>query len=154
MLIEFNPTITPINFLDTFFNLRMKGITPILAHPERYRFIQNDVKELGKMRNLDVLFQIDAGSLIGHFGDRVTSAAFSMLNEGFCDFIGSDAHNNRNRNFCIQEAYQLLSNLDNSIVDRLVYNASCITAGRGNLKKIKLEKMNFFRKFKNKLFKA
>ena len=49
MLIEFNPTITPVNFLDTFFNLRMKGITPILAHPERYRFIQNNIQELNKI---------------------------------------------------------------------------------------------------------
>ena len=41
MLIEFNPTITPKNFLDTFFDLRISGVIPILAHPERYRFIQN-----------------------------------------------------------------------------------------------------------------
>ena len=44
MLIEFPSVIIPSNFLDTFFGLRMKGVTPILAHPERYRFIQEDFK--------------------------------------------------------------------------------------------------------------
>jgi len=151
MLIEFNPTITPVNFLDTFFNLRMKGITPILAHPERYRFIQNNIQELDEIRSLDVLFQIDAGSLIGHFGNRVTSTAFNMLKEGYCDFIGSDAHNNRNRNFCIKEAYDLLSGLDNNIIDKLDYNASCILNGSKDYKNIKLEKINFFQKLKKKI---
>ena len=154
MLIEFNPTITPINFLDTFFNLRMKGITPILAHPERYRFIQNNIQELNKIRSLDVLFQIDAGSLIGHFGDRVASTAFSMLREGYCDFIGSDAHNNRNRNFCIKEAYDLLSRLDDNIVNNLSYNIGCIVNGKKNFKSVKLEKLSFFEKLRKKLLKT
>ena len=69
-----------------------------------------------------------------------------MLEQGYCDLIGSDAHNNRNRNFCIQEAYNLLSNLDNNIANNLDHNATCIVSGSKDFKKIKLEKLSFFKK--------
>ena len=118
------------------------------------RFIQNNIQELDKIRDLDVIFQIDAGSLIGHFGDKVTSTAFSMLKKGYCDIIGSDAHNNRNRNFCIKESYDLLSKLDDNIVYKLDYNIGCIVNGERNLKSVKLEKMGFFEKLKKKIFKS
>ena len=68
MLIEFHSVIVPNNFEETFFQLKLKGITPILAHPERYRFVQEDINKLEKISEMGVLFQIDAGSLIGHFG--------------------------------------------------------------------------------------
>ena len=70
MLIEFPTMIIPFNFLDIFFNLKMKGVNPILAHPERYRFVQENIIELEKIQDLGVLFQIDAGSLVGHFGNK------------------------------------------------------------------------------------
>ena len=47
--------IVPSNFLDIFFNLKMKGISPILAHPERYRFVQKNVDNLDKLKNLEVI---------------------------------------------------------------------------------------------------
>ena len=115
MLIEFPMIIIPSNFLDTFFNLKMKGITPILAHPERYRFIQEDINQLEKLNDLEIIFQIDAGSLIGHFGDRAKETAFNMLNHGYCHLIGSDAHHDIKRNFCLQEAYDILSSFNPEI---------------------------------------
>ena len=46
MLVEFPVMITPDNFLETFFNLKLKGITPVLAHPERYRIFQENIKRV------------------------------------------------------------------------------------------------------------
>tara|TARA_Y100001970_G_scaffold71373_1_gene90689 strand:+ start:1689 stop:2465 length:777 start_codon:yes stop_codon:yes gene_type:complete len=154
MLVEFSPMIVPHQFLDTFFNLRMEGITPILAHPERYRFVQEDVSKLNKMKDLDVVFQIDAGSLIGHFGRKTMQTAFSMVYNGYCHIIGSDAHNNARRNFCISEAYDILSSFDRGISNKLIHNSNCIIDGKKDFKSIKLEKLNFFQKLKKKISKT
>ena len=154
MLVEFSPMIVPPQFLDTFFNLRMEGITPILAHPERYRFIQEDTHKLNKMRDLDVIFQIDAGSLIGHFGSKTMETAFNMMHNGYCHIVGSDAHNNSRRNFCIKEAYDVLSSFDSNISEKLIYNSNCIVDGNKDFKGVKLEKLNFLQKLKKKISKT
>ena len=150
MLIEFPAMIVPSDFLDIFFNLKMKGINPILAHPERYRFIQQDVNNLNKLNDLEIIFQIDAGSLVGHFGNKTKKIAFNMLKEGYCHIIGSDAHNNIKRNFCLKEAYNILSVLDDSIVDKLMHNSACIVEHEKALKPIKLKKQSFFQRLKKK----
>lgn len=154
MLIEFPVMVVPSNFLETFFNLRMKGITPILAHPERYRFIQEDLGQLEKIKDLEVIFQIDAGSLIGHFGKRTMSTAFDMLENGYCHIIGSDAHNDSKRNFCLKEAYDMLSLLDRDIINHLVHNSNCIFEANLKIKNVKLEKLSFFQKIKKKISKT
>ena len=43
MLIEFAANIFPTGYESQFYNLQLNGITPIVAHPERYRFVQNDI---------------------------------------------------------------------------------------------------------------
>ena len=43
MLIEFQRLSFPKGYEDEIFNLQLKGITPIIAHPERYRGIQKDI---------------------------------------------------------------------------------------------------------------
>ena len=43
MLVEFTNNIYPNDYEKIFFDLQMKDISPIIAHPERYRFIQNNV---------------------------------------------------------------------------------------------------------------
>ena len=57
---------------------------------------------------MGVLFQIDAGSLIGNFGVKAKKMAFEMLSKGYCHLIGSDAHNNSRRNFCLLKRMILL----------------------------------------------
>ena len=106
------------------------------------------------MRDLDVMFQIDAGSLIGHFGGKTMETAFNMMYNGYCHIIGSDAHNNSRRNFCIKDAYDVLSSFDSNISEKLIYNSNCIVNGNEDFKGIKLEKLNFFQKLKKKISKT
>ena len=146
ILIEFPMLITPSNFLDTFFNLKVMGINPILAHPERYRFVQQNVMYLDKLRDLEIIFQIDAGSLIGHFGKKTKDTAFSMLENGYCHIIGSDAHNDKKRNFCLKEAYDILSLYDSNIIEDLIYNSECIVENKNKPNSIKLKAPGFFKR--------
>ena len=78
--------------------LKSFGLVPIIAHPERYEFFLSDYSCLDKISEKGVLFQVNSGSAAGMFGDEVQEFAERMINRGFADFIGSDAHDLRRRN--------------------------------------------------------
>ena len=150
MLIEFHSVIVPNNFEETFFQLKLKGITPILAHPERYRFVQEDINKLEKISEMGVLFQIDAGSLIGNFGVKTRQTSINMLSNGYCHLIGSDAHNDSRRDFCLKDAYSIIRS--DQIVDTLKHNSEKLFKGKGELENVKYNlNKNFFEILKGKV---
>ena len=68
MLIEFLPYHIPKSHKKTLFDLKMKGVTPIIAHPERYKLVQNSIDIVYDWINAGCIIQIDAGSVIGMLG--------------------------------------------------------------------------------------
>ena len=74
------------------FTLLQNNITPILAHPERYHSI-NTIKEYKELKNKGFLMQLNALSLLGHYGPEVKQKAEKLLKEGLYDFVATDAHN-------------------------------------------------------------
>ena len=74
------------------FTLLQNNITPILAHPERYHLI-NTIKEYKELKNKGFLMQLNALSLLGHYGPEVKQKAEKLLKEGLYDFVATDAHN-------------------------------------------------------------
>ena len=83
MLIEFKTNIFPTDFENQFYELQLNGITPIIAHPERYRFIQKEVNILKTWVERDYVIQIDAGSILGQFGKNTQNVALEMIKNGF-----------------------------------------------------------------------
>lgn len=83
--------------LDQFlYDLRIKGMKPILAHPERYFYYHND----GMARYMDLhragtYFQINVLSLAGAYGKTERKVAEKMIEKGLVDFLGTDLHNMR-----------------------------------------------------------
>jgi protein-tyrosine phosphatase len=71
------------------------GAGVILAHPERNRDLCSSRDMLFELRESGVLFQVNAGSLIGVFGHEARDCAESLVKEGMAHFIGSDAHSGR-----------------------------------------------------------
>tara|TARA_S200000501_G_C20863614_1_gene760975 strand:- start:1137 stop:1940 length:804 start_codon:yes stop_codon:yes gene_type:complete len=153
MLIEFSSSIFPFGYEEEFFKLQLKNITPIVAHPERYRFIQNDLNILFDWLNKGFVVQVDAGSILGNFGNNVKKTVFKMIDMNCIHLIGSDCHNNRNRNFCLDKAYDIISS-DYSIevVDKLKNNSKKLLNGE-NLNNILFTNKNNDKFFLNKLFK-
>ena len=92
MLIEFQMFMMPEGFENELFKLKMHGITPIIAHPERYKQVQNNISIIEKLINSGCLMQIDGGSLIGHFGPKCKDSAEKMLKHNMVHIIGSDSH--------------------------------------------------------------
>ncbi len=108
--------------------LKSFGLVPIIAHPERYGFVQDDITCINRLSDMGVLFQINAGSPAGAFGEKELRASCDMINGGFMDFIGSDAHRinlrNTNIDFYIERYPEFI---DMELIRRAVLtNPECI----------------------------
>jgi protein-tyrosine phosphatase len=97
MLIELPFDRMPNYTLEVIYELRILGIVPILAHPERYEFIIQDLTKINEFIEEGCLFQINSHSISGMFGKAVKKTADHLLANRVCHFIASDAHSNRNR---------------------------------------------------------
>ena len=154
MLIEFKSNIYPTGYENEFFKLQNAGITPIVAHPERYRFIQSDIEILDDWINRGYVIQVDAGSITGVFGLKTKDVAVSMLEKNFVHIIGSDAHDVKKRNFNLKEAYDFIEQRYNvEYVAYLKKNSKRVIKGK-NIKEIFLyenKKMTIFRYIVKKL---
>lgn len=77
------------------------GLRPILAHPERYKYMeQSDYEEL---KQLGLLFQLNLGSIAGCYSKHTKEKAEWLLENGYYDLMGSDIHNLRFYNHTINE---------------------------------------------------
>lgn len=85
------------------------GVRPIVAHPERYRYVQQDPGRLNLWFDMGCLLQVNRGSLLGRFGEECRELAESMLDRGFVGFVASDAHGTGRRTPWLQDVYALLS---------------------------------------------
>jgi protein-tyrosine phosphatase len=74
------------------FELQAYGITPMLAHTERYRVFQEQPKRLAPLLRQGVLIQITASSLVGMHGRKAQRAAEALLRQELVYCIASDAH--------------------------------------------------------------
>ena len=68
------------------------GLVPIIAHPERYEYFQEDYEAVNSLAKNGVLFQLNAASLASLDGRREFELAYSMAYNGLASFIGTDAH--------------------------------------------------------------
>lgn len=92
LLIETGWASAPYQFSDLVFRIQTKGYTPVLAHPERYRYFHDDTDSLARLHETGCLFQLNWMSLTGRYGSRIQAQARFLLKQGWVDFIGSDLH--------------------------------------------------------------
>ena len=122
ILIEFAPNNIPSSQKQTLFNLKMRGVTPIIAHPERYKEVQENFYLIYDWINSGCLIQIDCGSVLGLMGKKAKEASLSIIKEKCCHILASDAHNDTNRNFCIKDAYNIVKDIiGQKDADKLVF---------------------------------
>jgi len=77
---------------DFIFKSHLKGIYPILAHPERYAYLRNTPQILRNWHQQGCLLQLNAGSLTGQFGPKIETFARKLLKARLIHFVASDAH--------------------------------------------------------------
>jgi protein-tyrosine phosphatase len=97
LLIEFPSTSVPQMVDDVFYQLQLRRVTPVIAHPERNQVFQGDTRLLTDLVAKGAKTQLTAGSLIGKFGEAARGASRSWLDEELVHFIATDAHNTDRR---------------------------------------------------------
>ncbi|RED92845.1 tyrosine-protein phosphatase [Marinoscillum furvescens] len=82
----------PLIFQEVMFAMKTQGYTPILAHPERYEYLQSDFGWLRQIREQGVKLQVSIPSLAGLYGPQPRAIAQKLFGESLVDFVGSDIH--------------------------------------------------------------
>ena len=108
-LIEFDPFIPEKTACSIAECLRAKGFVPIVAHPERYAFTDEDHTALERLRAAGALLQVNKGSITGFFGREARRTADYMLRERLADFAASDAHSPYRRTPPMAEIHEFVS---------------------------------------------
>ena len=90
LLVETSTWTPPVGLNGTLRDIQSAGYRPLLAHPERYRYLnERDYEEL---RKLGIHFQLNLASLVGFYGESAQGKAEWLLENGYFTEVGSDCH--------------------------------------------------------------
>ena len=81
-----------MNIFEFIDSLKEYHLIPILAHPERYSDVQNNFNFLYELKEMDILFQANYGSILGVYGLKAKVAVKRMYKEKLISFLGTDVH--------------------------------------------------------------
>ena len=90
VLVETSAIAPPINLWNVLEQTLKAGYRPLIAHPERYRYMdQGDYREL---HNMGCFLQLNLPSIVGFYGESVRQRALYLLDKGWYRMVGSDCH--------------------------------------------------------------
>ncbi len=83
----FNP---PMGLNEILLRIKRKGYFPVLAHPERYLYM--DENEYEQLKAIGVKFQLNLFSIMGLYGKETKNKAKNLQNKRMYEYIGTDLH--------------------------------------------------------------
>lgn len=95
----------PAYLREVLFKMRLKGYKPVLAHPERYLYLQTKREKVEELFDSGVYLQLNTMSLGGYYGPPALKLAEWMIEQGFVHFLGSDCHRTKHLE-PLEKAYQ------------------------------------------------
>ena len=99
LLFETSYYSAPLNLDEMVYEMSARGYRPLMAHPERYRYVRDREAFYGRMKELGVYFQVNINSLGGYYGEDAKHKAFWLAERGWIDALGSDLHGQRQLEF-------------------------------------------------------
>lgn len=108
LLIELPMEQFPEYVEDVFYELKLMGAVPVLAHPERYLCFMEDISRLYKLLSQGIILQVNSGSLTGLYGKSVKKSAEKIIRLDVPMLIGSDAHTSHRRVPQVEEGRKIL----------------------------------------------
>ena len=122
MLLEFPPFSMPPGSMQFIFKLKLQGITPVIAHPERNLILQNDLKQLYDLVKMGALCQLTALSVTGYLGPSVQKSSEQMIKTGLAHVIATDAHSDDERIAALASAVDMAAEIlqDYSRAEKMV----------------------------------
>lgn len=113
-LIEFSMNTPYRDIHSALSKILLLGITPVIAHIERYHALENDEKRVKELINMGCYTQINSSSVLKPklFGDAhkfMKKRATYFLEKNLVHVVASDMHNLDNRPPFMKEAYELIT---------------------------------------------
>jgi tyrosine-protein phosphatase YwqE len=95
VLVEFSLAHPSLSLKEILFEMVMQGYQPVIAHPERYIYLEHNKEFYQELRDIGCLFQLNMLSLAGYYGKSVYELAMYLVRNDFYDMMGSDLHHQR-----------------------------------------------------------
>ena len=92
VLFELPMNSKPLFAKEVVYKLIENGYKPIIAHPERYSYVKEDIEFVRELKSMGALFQSNYGSVIGMYGGSAKKTLKKLLKEDLISFLGSDVH--------------------------------------------------------------
>ncbi len=92
ILFETNFLTEPLNLKEFIFLATTKGYRLVMAHPERYLYLQQNLRKMEDLLNRGVYFQINISSFTGYYSKMVQSTVNKMIEQEWVHLLGSDCH--------------------------------------------------------------
>ncbi|MDO4544429.1 MAG: hypothetical protein Q4C01_07755 [Clostridia bacterium] len=105
-LVEFPFDDDERHVLELLSNVASRGYRLIIAHPERYEFVHNNPELIFTFLDNDYVLQLNRGSILGRFGERIRECAKWMLTGQLAHIVASDGHSSLRRTPYMFDCYQ------------------------------------------------
>ena len=101
----------PMNLYDVIYSLQENKLVPVLAHPERYSFVQKEPELVYDLIQKGVLMQSNYGSILGQYGENAKMIVKKFLENNMVHFLGSDVHRQNSIYKRIPQALEEIRNI-------------------------------------------
>ena len=133
VLVEFPVQVIPSGAKNELFQLKLKGITSIIAHPERNMVFQHRLELLYDLVAMGSIVQITATSITGGLGEEAMECAHKLLDLRLAHIISTDSHSPENRlpvlSPAVEAAAEILGNI-NEAKEMVTIRPAAILAGK------------------------
>lgn len=154
LLVEFPLRGFSQNLINLLHEFQIRGYIPIIAHPERNEFIQDNPLLINEILQYEALLQINVGSILGKNGRSSQKLALELIKQGLVSFIASDGHSTNWRKIQLSDAMDTLKKIINpDLLQKLVVdngekllNNNEIKASVGEYRPEKQNILRFFKK--------
>ena len=95
VLVEFSMAHPPMSLKDILFDMEMHGYLPVIAHPERYIYLEGAKEFYQELKDIGCRFQLNLLSLGNFYGRSAHELANYLIKKEFYELVGTDLHHPR-----------------------------------------------------------
>lgn len=122
ILMEFSFDENPDYAKDILKRVKAVGAKPVIAHAERYEFIQDNPRIVLEWMQEGYTIQVNKGSFVGRFGEKARNTAFLLMDNDLISVVASDAHGAEFRTPVMSDVYGYLKQFyKTSDLNRIFY---------------------------------
>ncbi len=131
LLVEFADFAIPPTIDHTLHDLHLRGLRPIITHPERNGLIRAKPARLESWIRQGCYVQVTALSLLGRFGESAKAFSEWLLDRDAIHFFASDAHNLKGRPLLLRQAFEEVAQRRGAAVAHGLFLANPMAAFEG-----------------------